>query len=256
MKSGKSYGNTLRKLVTAISKIEPRFDRAQQLESLAARCCGLDKATGVWEYEIKNFSFPSKTFKEAKLDKVHPQQVKDFKVILSVEASGSYLLNEDDTKDPIEHLAVNVVVTDLPGNVPESIFCAWHLDSHPPKGATGNTFSPFVHPRYHWQYGGEKVWNAQTTKEDKEAFYGSHLLLESPRLPHPPLDVVLAIDFVLANYYSAAWKTVRLDPEYKRVVIDAQNQYWRSYYTALLANWSPAKGSTYSIDLMPFFYPK
>lgn len=256
MKSGKTYGDAIRKLIGAISKIESKFDSLQQLDKLASYCYGISSGAATWEYGIKNFSFPSKSFKEAKLDKIHPQNVKDFKVVLSIEVSGSYLAVGEEDKDPIQHLSVNVVVTDLPGNKPETIFCAWHLDSHPPKGATGNTVSPFVHPRYHWQYGGEKVWSAQDEKDNREAFYGSHLLLESPRLPHPPLDVILAIDFVLANYYSAAWRTVRLDPEYKRVVIDAQNQYWRSYYAALLANWTPAKASAYSVELMPFFYPK
>ncbi|HEX8349012.1 MAG TPA: hypothetical protein VF598_03555 [Hymenobacter sp.] len=263
MKSGGNYATALRKLITVLRKVEPTFD-ISTIERLAGECNKIPTKSPEWTISLNHLSFPAKTFKEGGLDHVRPRAVtaNKYKVVLSVEASGRLpLANEDD--DPIQHLAVNVVVTEMPGSQPESIFCAWHLDSHPPppKRKEGETSkkdeeesgkdkeSSFAHPRYHWQYGGKKVWES-----NNEDFFGSHLLLESPRLPHPPLDVVLAIDFVFSNYYGKQWRKLRDETEYQRIVKEAQERYWRPYFNAIQMNWSRGSSTISPIKLMPFFY--
>ncbi|WP_156108969.1 hypothetical protein [Hymenobacter sp. APR13] len=248
MKSGGNYASSLRKLVTSLRKAVPAFEW-DEIDGLAGYCHGISSKLKLWEYELKDFSFPSQTLKIAELDKVHPVTVKNYKVVLSIEASGTFI-DAGTVEDPIKDLEVNIVVTDLPGEEPESIYCAWHLDSHPPKNSKGPTASKFAHPRYHWQYGGKKVW--ENINPD---FYGSHLLLESPRLPHPPLDIILAIDFVFANYYAKQWQTLREDDEYQRVIEEAQERFWKPYFLKIQDNWMNRSAAA-PLDLMPFFFPK
>jgi hypothetical protein len=67
---------------------------------------------------------------------------------------------------------------------------SWHLDKNIPSETP-----EFSHPEYHLQFGGKEMIDADLD-------YGSLLLLESPRISHPPMDLILGIDFVLRNYFS------------------------------------------------------
>jgi hypothetical protein len=268
MKSGGNYATALRKLIAVLRKIDPVFDSAA-IEYLAGECSKIPAKSTDWAFNLKKLSFPIITFKEAGLDHVRPRHVssKKYRAILSVEASGKLLLAEHE--DSMQHLAVNIVITEWSGIEAGPIFCAWHLDSHPPPPKRNEATegpkekknikkdddnskkekeSSFAHPRYHWQYGGKKVWEA-----GEDNFFGSHLLLESPRLPHPPLDVILAIDFVFANYYGKQWRKLRAETEYQRIIQDAQQRYWLPYYNAIHNNWAKRPEGT-AIKLMPSFY--
>lgn len=267
MKSGGKYATALLKLRDAIQRVDRKLD-CEKIVRLAGVCSKLP-AGPTWSLKLDGFSFPVTTGKEGGLDHVQPKGVVSYKALLTVEASGIFSPPAD--TDPLQHLAVNVIITNLPGGEPDSIFCAWHLDSHPPKEKENRGSKQeektkkqkeekkqeekpkkdreFAHPRYHWQYGGKEVWG------NDKAFFGSHLLLESPRLPHPPLDVVLAVDFVFAHYYGEQWRKLRKDTEYQRIVKEAQEMYWRPYFATIYANWNRAQLSGKPIDLMPFFYP-
>lgn len=100
---------------------------------------------------------------------------------------------------------------------------AWHLDREP--GIDGK----YIHPLYHFHGGGKKV-------EGKNA--GDLLILRSPRLPHPPMDLFLAIHFVLENFlntktYSRQMKIFE-DPLYKEIIMRAQNRLLDPYYGAIV----------------------
>jgi hypothetical protein len=58
-------------------------------------------------------------------------------------------------------------------------------------------------------------------------------LLGPPRLPYPPLDAILAIDFVLANFRGSVWRDLRSVAEYRRLVLEAQHRLWRPYMEML-----------------------
>ena len=66
-------------------------------------------------------------------------------------------------------------------------FFFWHLDKEP------ETEGRFIHPLYHFHAGGRKM-------EDKIAENGNDFIVSSPRLPHPPMDITLAIHFILQNF--------------------------------------------------------
>lgn len=100
---------------------------------------------------------------------------------------------------------------------------AWHLDRE-----TG-TDGKYIHPLYHFHGGGKKV-------EGKDA--GDLLILRSPRLAHPPMDLFLAIHFVLENFLNTKTYAQQVkifeDPQYKEIIMRAQNRLLDPYYGAIV----------------------
>ena len=64
------------------------------------------------------------------------------------------------------------------------------------------------------------------------------ILLDNPRVMHHPLDVFLAIDFVISNFISQKnWNALRADTRYKKIMEEAQINWWKPYYEQLGAYW-------------------
>lgn len=64
----------------------------------------------------------------------------------------------------------------------------WHLDKHITKGN-----DRYSHPVFHFQAGG-KLADISLNSPDT-------LYIGMPRVPHPPMDIFLVINFILANFY-------------------------------------------------------
>lgn len=152
---------------------------------------------------------------------IRPNDAELDSVELAVSLSG-LCLDESAEDDPFEKLNVNVVVTGLDANA-NQLVTAWHLDKH--EGGK----SEFHHPNYHFHYGGKKIWGSEATQGFS---YGSLLLLESPRLDHKPLDGILAVDFVLANFLGSAWHELKEDDRYTDLVREAEKRCHLAYCQA------------------------
>ncbi len=253
MNSNREYANEVRRLATALKKINGKID-CGPLEELASRCTSLHNKYQHWHYRLTDMKFPLAPINEYKMRHSWPQ-IDEYQVVLSVEACGDYCAREN-LCDPIKHLSVNIEVVGRRAVakdeevVIQEMFCAWHLDSHPPKPAIrypydcppleSDSGKNYPHPRYHLQFGGNAIHSKATSPD----FFGSHLLFDSPRIPHPPLDVILAIDFVLGHYYGPMWYELResADGMYSKTIKEAQRLYWRPYYASLYMPWN-AEGS-------------
>jgi hypothetical protein len=100
---------------------------------------------------------------------------------------------------------------------------AWHIDTH----LYSATQTRSVHPRFHFQVGGERL-------DSIDATIRGVLLPEAPRLPCAPLDAILAVDFVLAQYCGDDWGLLRdLEPRYARIRKIPMQRYWSPYYRTL-----------------------
>ncbi len=100
---------------------------------------------------------------------------------------------------------------------------AWHVDTH----LHADTQSDSVHPRFHFQVGGEDL-------DDVDATIRGALMLEAPRPAIPPLDGVLAIDFVLSHYCGAAWERLRIgEASYGRIRGASMARLWGPYFRLL-----------------------
>lgn len=102
----------------------------------------------------------------------------------------------------------------------------WHMDYHVMPGNPPT----YMHPDFHLHHGGKKIANLNT--------YGNLVILDAPRVMHHPLDVILGIDFVISNFFSAIqWQKLRAKKEYHRIVEMAQENWWKDYYLALNSYW-------------------
>jgi hypothetical protein len=112
--------------------------------------------------------------------------------------------------------------------------CAWHFDRHPDVKESGEKESTpkFHHPLYHVHFGGKEI-----TK--KKINSGNVLIVESPRLLHPPMDIILAIDFVLGNFYtSESLKKLFEKPLYHKIVENSRRRFWQPFFLGLASNFA------------------
>lgn len=103
-------------------------------------------------------------------------------------------------------------------------YACWHLDKNIKSAAP-----KYTHPYYHLQFGG----NTMETKDS-----GELLLLGSPRIPHPPMDLFLGFHFIINNFFSSKetdypWvKKILNDGEYQEIMLRAQKRMWEPYFEA------------------------
>ena len=100
---------------------------------------------------------------------------------------------------------------------------AWHVDTH----LHTATQSSSVHPRFHFQVGGNELAGIDDTIRGA-------LLTEAPRPATAPLDGILAVDFVLSHYSGGAWEVLRaLEARYGRLRTPSMKRYWGPYFRVL-----------------------
>ena len=102
---------------------------------------------------------------------------------------------------------------------------AWHFDFHSTKGD-----EVFTHPMYHCQNGGKNLRNSPNTSNlDIET--GEVILIESPRIMHPPMDPVLAVDFVIGNFLgNDIVRLLHQNRFFKAAITDSIESLWKPYY--------------------------
>lgn len=104
----------------------------------------------------------------------------------------------------------------------DSNFFCWHLDREP--ATDGN----FIHPYYHFHAGGHHIGDRNP---------GDLLLISSPRLAHPPMDIFLAIHFVILNFFNTkdfrSQKEILNNSEYQSIIERAQKRVLYPYFSAL-----------------------
>lgn len=100
---------------------------------------------------------------------------------------------------------------------------SWHLDYD------NNESQEYIHPCFHLTWGGDII---------KDLNLGNVLLLPTPRISYPPMDIVLGIDFVLSNFFkSDVYKKIQDISQYKAAVKNAQEKYWKPYMLSLAHHW-------------------
>lgn len=201
--------------------------------SQAADQCGSNTAPkdDRWAYDISNLVFNVPAPKGTM-----PSTLQKFRAELSVSVEGRLSAA---ACDQFTRLEVNLEKFAL-GQNGSSLQSAWHFDRHIIDVKKDDRhITEDIHPLYHFQYGGARMTKIH-------ARLGDTLLLEPPRLMHPPMDGILAIDFVLANYAGKIWKSLRSDAQYSRLVIPQFKKFWEPYFASVTESWihprSPLSG--------------
>lgn len=120
---------------------------------------------------------------------------------------------------------------------------SWHLDKHiRSKEGNDGIGKGFIHPEYHFNMGGFAL-----TKESDFNF-GNILLIDTPRIMHPPLDIILSIDFVLKNFYGIRVKNLTDSNPYKKIISRSKNRLWRPYFISLAHFWENTRFNDLDIE--------
>lgn len=193
---------------------------ASALFSAASQCIS-EKPDGIssWGYDISNLIFrfdpPKGTI---------PKTAKNFRVEFSLRVRGNF--GHDET-DQFTELAIDLEkYIEVQNGV--DLKTAWHFDRHI---GDAEEASKEVHPLYHIQFGGNKL-------SECHGNLGAMFLSDAPRIMYPPMDEILAIDFILSNYAGPVWNDLRFDGEYINLVKPAYDSLWRPYFESIASSWS------------------
>ncbi len=185
----------------------------------SANQCSRQTSNSEWNYEVAGLQFRVKTPQN-----VLPAQSGGW-LLVDIDLDVSGVLN-DAPGDCFTKLVLNICVQT---ENHESI-CSWHFDRHITEDDAEE--SEEAHPLYHFQHGGHAMKGIADT-------LGKVLLLPTPRLPFPPMDAVLAIDFLLSSFAGAHWKELRNEYTYLHLLKGAQRRHWKPYLELLASWWAP-----------------
>lgn len=233
----KQQADNLRAIAEVLDSLDISTD-AGLLRSAASACSSSLKGDD-WEYRITKLYMRADQQKHISLYKntnPNTNNIEELIFILDVEIGGK-CVDETGMEDPIDHLSVECRI-EATCKFSKQYSCAWHLDKN--IGNTQTESKNFVHPMYHFQFGGRS----------QPENLGDLLFIEPPRLVHPPMDAVLAIDFVLSNYFPLTWQRVRQESKYMSIIRTAQHYFWKPYLLQL-NNWSTGKDKLSSSEIWP-----
>lgn len=210
-------------LLAEILTKERIVDDISPLQRAAHNCRRYPK-DGKWGYSVENLIFRRlgnlRVFQEG-------FDIRHATLQFSVIVEG--LCEIPERNDPLTLLELNI---DLFGSYEgesniEEASTAWHLDKHIYEDP-----SEFVHPVYHISFGGKHLESKINNKNNPV------LLIDSPRIAHPPLDAVLGIDFVITNFLGTSITSFRKNNgTYINIVGEMQKCIWKPYIDTLHGFW-------------------
>jgi hypothetical protein len=124
---------------------------------------------------------------------------------------------------------------------PNYYIASWHLD----KRIVSPSYS-VIEPEYHFTFGGRKMEELYATNWD----FGSSLIMRAPRIMHPPMDIILGIDFILTQFIPNEYSNIFVaNKKYKAIVNKMKQVLWKPYAIALAKNfyssWTDVEGLTF-----------
>ena len=189
-----------------------------------------DRVSRGWRYNIDNL-----LFHRVPSDKCFPANILELTCRFSADVRGYY--EPEPLSDPLQTVSVEITLEAL-SIKGERLIHGWHFDRHvgDPSKKPGDTEA--AHPRYHFHFGGNRM--RAFARENNLSSFPHLLLFDGPRPAHPPLDAILAIDFLLSNFFAAEWRALRNNAEYNSVLSSAQRRLWKPYADVLPNHWAAA----------------
>jgi hypothetical protein len=209
----------------------------------------LVKESSTWSYQLERIIFNNADEVGGRI----PYDATQISIALTVSIASSEQ-QHDVIYNPLKSLAVDIEIDGCRLNPStgeiDDLYSCWHLDMHIEK--KGDNDAKYSHPMYHFAFGGNKM------EEKGDGFFGNSVILPSPRLMYPPMDAVLAIDFILQNYYDKATiKNLLLDPIYTEIVASSQKRLWKPFFASLYSQWdkidSPVLPDFSTKKLLPLY---
>lgn len=173
-----------------------------------------------WGYDIDEltFSFPIPRH-------VRPQGISELVLSLGIRIIANY----DDWEtpnDPLREFSFKVEIQGI-GDKSKSYYNGFHIDRHP----SPSTDIQEIHPLYHLQ-------NLNPSR-NKLFNYGDVLYLDAPRIIHYPMDFILGIGFLTANFAPEIYNRLLDDSRFFRLYKNYQQIFWKPYIHLLASYWKP-----------------
>jgi hypothetical protein len=197
-----------------------------------------------WGYSVDTVLFDVKNAPD-----IFPAAATGLTAEFSMDLEGVYV-EEDDDDDPFTSLAIDLIIRGYIGDGRDRrrLSFYWHLDRD--RRQPGDGPQAEYHPRYHFQHGGNRVPRTDYT-------IGDTLFMDPPRLIHPPMDAILAVDFVLANFCTSIWRDAYDNNiEYTALLSEAQRRCWRPFFIVMARHWELGPQDQACLDLQPCLVPK
>jgi hypothetical protein len=162
----------------------------------------------------------------------HKQSAMDLKLHFNIELK----IDNDRFRagnDPFRDFEFNIIIKGINKNNQNSkLYYAIHFDRHDldeeKKAIEENKAKKPIqpHPAYHFQFGGNKL-------HEQELDYGQALFLDSPRIMHHPMDLILGIDFILSNFFPSIWDKIKGERQYKKILQKYQQHFIQPYFQSI-----------------------
>jgi hypothetical protein len=179
----------------------------------------------IWEYEISDMQISISNL--TSLRHLKPNKIENLTISLSVLCKAHCNTWQKDTFDsnPFVEASMNVLIY----GYKERLYfqSGFHFDLCKPNELS----SEFIHPSYHLQY------SPDVDSIENEFEHGSIILMDSPRIVHPPLDFILGFDYILANFAPQQHQILLKDGDYNILINKYQEKIWRPYYKRLSDFW-------------------
>lgn len=216
------------------------------LTDTASKLSKENKVRGRCYYKLERLIFNTPSIPRNSI----PSKTKDLKIVFDIEICEAFgeqktlfnpvLLNARDCSFSYNCSITAIGKTTNSSGDPMDVVSSIHLDFDNPTNAD------FIHPDFHMTFGGKSMTDYFEGENNDEVF-GKALLLTSPRLPHPPMDAILGIDFILRNYFKKElYDKVFCDSKYRQAVRQSQERLWKPYMLALAGHWCQFNGCIYN----------
>lgn len=227
------------KSTNVLEDIKPFEEAAKQcLDGLNPIIAGVEiDNNNSWGYELRNviLKVPQKSKKKGIL----PEGANVNTITFSAKVIGNYL-NGTNAIDPFSHIELNIVANGKSSDGLEMIAC-WHFDRDlKPKKEDNKPID--AHPIYHFQFAGKNLKLPNNN-------YGEHLVLDTPRIMHMPLDAILGFDFVLSNFLGGKRNMLKTNKPYVDCLKEVQKQFWRPYVYSIANKWDSYEANNYNWDV-------
>lgn len=176
-----------------------------------------------------------------------PVGIRSIEVTFSIKIKEQPAFTGNTIVNPLADLKFDIEIQGLDGEL-NDFYASWHLDKHLSGGAKPNS----IHPEYHLTFGGNRLESKGVEN------FGRALILPTPRIIHPPMDIFLGVDFILQNYFPYQ-KIANLleDSAYQEIIERSQHRLWYPYYSSIFSKWEKTAIDTYEegfrySDLNPF----
>lgn len=158
-----------------------------------------------------------------------PKNVGSISITISVKDTVKVRwFNSKQVEDPMINLTeFNIILKSG-----QTHFSSWHLDRHIMNRSEGEGDN--IHPIYHMTYAGHYM---ESQQEDGMDVYGKALIVRAPRLMHPPLELILGLDFIFRHYVPRQNLPLLDHTPYIDIVEKIKKQIWFPFALAMAKNY-------------------